>query len=330
LAERSGNVFLTPGWASVWWRHFGRRRRPLVSICRDETGSAVAVLPLCLSRWPVRRLRFIGHGPADQLGPVCDPADLELVGEKLCAGLVQRYWPWQVFVADRLPGEHDWERILGATVHEREASPLTRIGGLEWDQFLAARSSNFREQVRRRERKLAREHEIRFRLANRETLERDFDMLVGLHKQRWSKRSPAFAGRLFEFHLDFARLALERGWLRLWTLEADGRPVAAWYGFRFAGNDSYYQSGRDPAWDPYRVGFVLLSHTIREAFNDGQREYRMLRGGESYKDRFASEEHEVTTMVRARGTGPQALMLGTVARRVLPYRLHQRLVGPTG
>jgi CelD/BcsL family acetyltransferase involved in cellulose biosynthesis len=314
----------------VWWRHFGGRRRLHVSICRDETGKAVAVLPLCVSGWLVRRLRFIGHGPADQLGPVCDPADLELVGATLSASLSQRVWPWHVFVADRLSGEHDWDRILSARAQEREASPLLPIGGLEWDQFLAARSSNFREQVRRRERKLAREHDIRFRLANHDTLEHDFDTLVALHEQRWGKRSPTFAGPLLEFHRDFARLALERGWLRLWTLEADGSPVAAWHGFRFAGNDSYYQSGRDPAWDRYRVGFVLLSHTIREAFNDGLIEYRMLRGGESYKNRFASEEHEVTTMIRARGIGPPASVLASIARRLLPYRLQRRLAGPTG
>ena len=58
------------------------------------------------------------------------------------------------------------------------------------------------------------------------------------------------------------RHALERGWLRLWVLEADGKAVAAWYGFRFAQIDWYYQSGRDPDWERQSVGFVLLAHTI--------------------------------------------------------------------
>jgi hypothetical protein len=56
----------------------------------------------------------------------------------------------------------------------------------------------------------------------------------------------------------------------------------------------------------------------------------MLRGGESYKDRFASEEHEVMTMIRARGIGQQASTLATFVGRVLPYRLQRRLAGPTG
>ena len=108
------------------------------------------------------------------------------------------------------------------------------------------------------------------------------------------------------FHREFARCAFERGWLRLWFLEIDGDPVAAWYGFRFGEAESYYQSGRDPAWDRSSVGLVLLAHTIREAMGDGMREYRLLRGGESYKDRFATADPGLQTVARPRG------VLGTV------------------
>ena len=76
------------------------------------------------------------------------------------------------------------------------------------------------------------------------------------------------------FHRDFAAVALERGWLRLWVIELDGRPAAAWYGFRFEGIDSYYQGGRDPALTRERLGLVLTIHTVREAIADGIEEYR--------------------------------------------------------
>ncbi len=66
------------------------------------------------------------------------------------------------------------------------------------------------------------------------------------------------------------------GWPR-WTT----RLVAALYGFRFAGSELYYQSGRDPAWDRYAVGFVLLTHAVRAALEEGVSEYRFLRGGET-------------------------------------------------
>jgi CelD/BcsL family acetyltransferase involved in cellulose biosynthesis len=331
LAERSGNIFSTREWASIWWRHFGHGRRLHVTACRDSDGDLIGILPLYGSSvGPLRTLRFLGQGPADELGPVCDRSEVERVAGVLSAGLRDRQWPWHILIADRLSGACDWGRLLGARTLEREQSPLLRIAGSSWEGFLAARSSNFREQVRRRERKLAREHRIAFRLADSASLERDFEVLVALHGLRWGGGSPAFAGPMKRFHREFASCALDRGWLRLWLLEVNGDPVAAWYGFRFAGSESYYQSGRDPAWDRYRVGFVLLAHTIREAFNDAVGEYRMLRGGESYKDRFATEDRGVETAAVYRGLGKAACAVASLARRTMPYRVRRRLAPLAG
>jgi CelD/BcsL family acetyltransferase involved in cellulose biosynthesis len=63
----------------------------------------------------------------------------------------------------------------------------------------------------------------------------------------------------------------------------------------------YYQAGRDPDWDDASVGSVLFVHTIREAFKDGMREYRLLRGGEGYKERFASADHGLDTIAWSQG-----------------------------
>jgi CelD/BcsL family acetyltransferase involved in cellulose biosynthesis len=330
LAERAGNVFSTPEWASVWWRHFGAGRPLALHACRDRGGGLAAVLPLYLARrLPLRVLRFIGHGPADQLGPVCDPTAVGQVSAVLRSALARRALPWDLFIGDRLPGGRDWPTLIGGKSLRQEPSPVLEIEGATWEQFLATRSANFREQARRRERKLAREHEVTFRLADRSSLESDLDTLLSLHDMRWGGGSPAFVDRLEAFHREFADVALERGWLRLWMLEVDGSPVAAWHGFRFGGFDSYYQSGRDPGWDRYRVGFVLLVHTIREAFHDGMREYRLLRGGEEYKDRFATRDQGVETVTATRGLGRPGYAIGAAAQRAIPYRLRRRLAGLT-
>src|SRR5206468_2281345 len=118
----------------------------------------------------------------------------------------------------------------------------------------------------------------------------------------------------------FAHAALERGWLRLWVLEADGAPVAAWYGFRFAEVDWYYQSGRDPAWERQSVGFVLMAHTIQAAFDDGMLEYRLLRGGEGYKERFASDDPGIETVALTRGVLGSAALLAARSARSTPIR----------
>ena len=136
---------------------------------------------------------------------------------------------------------------------------------------------------------------------------------MDLHARRWGPtESDAFTGRRRAFHHEWAACALENGWLRLWVLEADGAAVAAWYGFRYAQTESFYQSGRDPAWGSRSVGFVLLAHTIREAANDGMREYRFLRGGEAYKDRFADGDAPVETVLMGAGRPMRATISAVI------------------
>jgi CelD/BcsL family acetyltransferase involved in cellulose biosynthesis len=213
----------------------------------------------------------------------------------------------------------------------REESPTLLIGGRSFDEFLASRSKNFREQVRRRERKLRREHEVELRLTDASRLEADLDTLFRLHAARWSEgESSALAGSRERFHRDFARRALERGWLRLWVLDADGAPRAAWYGFRFAQMDWYYQSGRDPEWERESVGFVLMSHTIRQAFDDGMTEYRLLRGGEEYKGRFASDDPGLETLAVPRSLRGRGAIAAAAAARSMPPALRRRALKLAG
>jgi CelD/BcsL family acetyltransferase involved in cellulose biosynthesis len=332
LAEQAANLFATWEWADAWWRVYGKGRRLAVTGCRDADGRLVAILPLYVHRrGPVRALRFIGNGPADQLGPICAPEHRQATAEALQRLLKERGGSWDVLLAERLATAEGWTGRLGAEVVHRESSPTLHISGRSYDEYLAASSKNFREQMKRRARKLAREHDVEFRLSDGEHLQADLDTLFRLHDERWSgsgEETSAFGEARQAFHTAFARYALDRGWLRLWVLEADGRAVACWYGFRFAQIDWYYQSGRDPDWERQSVGFVLLAHTIKEAFDGGMLEYRLLRGGEGYKDRFASDDPGLETVALARGpVGHAALLAARAARRPAVRRVLRRVAG---
>jgi CelD/BcsL family acetyltransferase involved in cellulose biosynthesis len=316
LALRSGNIFATYEWASIWWRHFGDGHRPLVTTCRAGDGTLVGILPFYLwSVGPLRVLRFIGHGAGDQLGPIHAPEDFAPVARATQQALA--WMRWDVFVAEHLPGNASWNGVLRGKVLARDGSPVLRNPDGGWRAFLAGRSSNLRQQVGRRERNLARHHEVAFRLVqDAEALPAALDTLFHLHSLRWSDGSSGFTPRA-DFHRAFAAAALERGWLRLWLLDLDGQTVAAWYGLRFAGVECYYQAGRDPTWDHRSVGFVLLAHSIREAFEDGMAEYRFLHGRDAYKYRFADEDAGVETIALTRGMVARAML--SAARFAYPY-----------
>ncbi|MEA2309185.1 MAG: hypothetical protein QOI65_1471 [Thermoleophilaceae bacterium] len=317
LGDASGNLFSTWEWADVWWRHIGGGRPLHLVAVRDDAGATVAILPFYLARSRPRTLRFVGHGPADRLAPICAPEDRARAAAALREALDDGLAGWQLAVADRLPGEAGWTELLGEEPLRTEPSPVLDAEGRDWEAYLASRSKNFRDQVRGRERKLGRRHEIAYRLTqDRAQLDADYDALVRLHRERWGDESRSFVSPREELHRDFAAAALERGWLRLWTLDVDGRPAAAWLGYRFGGAEWYYQAGRDPALEREAVGFVLMAHTIREALDDGVSEYRLLLGGEAYKDRFATADPGLETVVFARGA------TGRLARGAARAALH--------
>ncbi len=304
LAEQTGNVFLTWEWADAWQRQLSSDSELAVGLGRDASGRVRVVLPLYLSRRaPVRVLRFVGAGPADELGPVCRAQDRAVAAHLLRRHVGLNLGDGGVFLGERLSATSGIGAELGAVEVATAATPVLGIQDDSFERYLTTRSRNFRSQARRAERRLVREHRLAYRMTESpDELERDLDVLMDLHESRWQNgQSQAFAPPQAAFHRDFARRALERGWLRLWTLELDGRPAAVWYGLRFGGADHYYQAGRDPAFSALKVGFVLLCHTIRCAFEDGMREYRFGLGGEAYKDRFTGEDPGLQTVALSRG-----------------------------
>jgi CelD/BcsL family acetyltransferase involved in cellulose biosynthesis len=318
LAERCGGIFATWEWNASWWTHHGEGRELLLHACRSPDGELVTVLPLYLwrARW-LRVLRFLGHGEGDELGPVQARGDEALGARGLRSALDSLRW--DVFLGEQLSGRERWSVLLDGSTWRWEADPVAAMPPGGWDGYLAERSQNFRQQLKRRQRELDEAGEVRFRLADRDSLDRDLNTLFALHRARWGTRRTAFGDT--PFHRELARSTLARGWLRLWLLELDGRPVAAWHGFQVGGVTSYYQAGRDPAYEGFSVGFVLLAHTVRAAIEEGATEYRFGRGAEAFKYRFATDDPGLETVALASGAkGRIALALGRSARSLRRLR----------
>ena len=308
LAERAGHVFATREWLLTWWRHYGKARRQLseshvpaairLRSCRCTSGGSGA-FPCCGSSDTARATN------SDPSAHHCS----ETGGRRRRQGGHGRRSAAALRAARRAGRRRSAFRGAdrGRPLY-REASPVLRFEHDSWDEFLRDRGRNFRQQVRRFPRKLSELGTVSYRLAtDPERLPRDLDILFHLHRQRWGNDATAFL-LAAPFHRDFAAQALQQGWLRLWFLEIDDKPVAALYGFRFAGAESAYQSGRDPAFGQQPVGFVLLAHAVREALTDGMYEFRLLRGGAPYKERFATSDPGLETYGLPRGA-PAQLML---------------------
>jgi CelD/BcsL family acetyltransferase involved in cellulose biosynthesis len=227
---------------------------------------------------------------------------------------------YDVFLGDLTPADSEWGATIRARTLKKTGYPILRFDGVSWEDYLLTRTSNFRQNLGRRPRKLQRSHNVAFRLASDPArLDSDLDVLFALHRARFQNHGGClFCGSAEAFQRRFAATALERGWLRLWILEVDGKPVAANYGFRLEGVESYYQSGRDPAWDWASVGFILHAHVIRGACDDGVSEYRFLEGEETYKYRYTDEDPGLVTIALAGSAAGRVALAGAHTLRRLP------------
>lgn len=307
--SRSDTLFLTPEWLLPWWRHLRGGRRPAVYAVRGEDGRLAALAPLATLRTPrllpTPRLAFPGTGAvgADYLDVVVRAGD-EAALESLAFHL-DRERP--LLELERVPREGSTAARLAALLvergwqrHERvtDVCPWIDLDGKSWEDYLSQLGSSHRANVRRRLRKLHAAFDVRLeRVESPEQLDPALDVLLDLHERRWSDRGGSDAlgdPAVVRFHRDFTRTALARGWLRLFVLRLDGRPAAALYGLMRNRRFLFYQSGFDPEFGDYSVGLVIMGMAIREAIEEGAREYDLLHGDERYKFLWASRTRELS------------------------------------
>ena len=293
-------IFLTWEWVHTWRRHLGQDRELRVLAVRQD-GELVGVAPLVEQRArpkrlsPLPTLEFLGAGDvgSDYLDLIARPGFEGQVLDAVAAHVsrsrsalrLRRFEPHSSLaakLATRL-ADSGWSVTRAGT----ETCPFIRLAGHTWDSYLASLGSEHRSNVRRRLRKLETSCAMSFERVVSEEQRRDvLPSLVSLHNRRWRERggSEAFHNKaLVAFHDELSRLALARGWLRLFALRLDGRVAAALYGFLHEGRFSFYQSGFDPREARLGLGLAAMGLAIKSAIEEGAVEYDLLHGDEPYK-----------------------------------------------
>jgi CelD/BcsL family acetyltransferase involved in cellulose biosynthesis len=309
LAEERGNAFVSPEWFGAFLRQYGEAFRPFVAVVRNDAGEVLGLLPLVVSTSGRRRiLQFAGANLGDCFHPVCAEAADEMVAAACAAALAKRNRDWNMAVFHHVPADAAWPRAfvqasqnaLALTRDTPFALPFLRLDGLDWTAFLAARSTSLRKALAYELRRLERSHAVSFSCAaSADQVRTGIDRFLELHDLRWSDRggSSLATERAHLFLRDFAHAAFDAGWLRLWAMEIDGQPIAEWFGWKIGSRYAFFQSGFDPAWSRNSPGLLLVAHTIRQAIEEGARDYDMLLGDEAYKARFGPDRRSVATVV---------------------------------
>lgn len=306
----SANPFLTWEWLFSWWEVYGERDELRLITVRDEQGQLVGLAPLRVSTRrigcvvPVRKLEFVASGEAcsDYLDFIIDDRRRQSALDAILGHLEKTKDDWDVAEFEDMPSPSPLIPALQAralrnghhvSLQEGNVCPYVELPS-SWEEYLASRSKNFRNQVSRKRRKLEREYSTDYLLVtDRDELEAMMGHHIRLHQTRWDGRGDLGTGAYFSskfagFHTKVAERFFDRGWLRFLFLRIDGEPVASQYDISYNGTLYFCLPGMDRRWAPMSVGLVLLSECVRRAIEEGLGELDFLRGESDYKLRWAS------------------------------------------
>ena len=228
LCDRlEGRIFTRPEWLLPWLRSFGQRLSLAVVLAWHE-GELAAVLPFHEPRSGALSLLCNDHTPEGQLA--IDPAHHERVLAAFVAWAFDRRWTH--LELKKLPTDSaDYlvlQRVLALAYERRERhSHHTRVEG-DFGSFIAARSKNFRKQVKKAER-AAKQQRLTVELLEEPTaIDGALDDLENVSHASWQGKSGtgAFAEpRAAEFYRGSARAYARRGATALLVCKRQGEPI---------------------------------------------------------------------------------------------------------
>jgi CelD/BcsL family acetyltransferase involved in cellulose biosynthesis len=236
---------------------------------------------------------------------------------------------WDILELGRLPAESPTLKVFEGELEGRlryrragsEMSPYLAIDG-SWQAFYGSRSPRFKKTIRNIQNRLARLGTIT--VEEHRTLDpqgRLLEEMIDLTGRSWkADRGVAIATmpRMREFFSELSRRAAEHGWLSLWLLRLDGRPIAMEYQLRANGVAYALRADYDLAHAAASPGSSLNFEIARALFERGEvREYHMGPGLNDYKMRWASGTHE-TVRLHVYRPGFYPALLHLVETRMVP------------
>ena len=323
LLARSGTgcPFMTWAWHRAWAEASGADEvaSARVVVLRSAAGDLDALFPFRVYRTRFRRVPVLALGWA--IGDLGCPDNLELPASPeadldALVGVLADV-PWEVIVLSNVADSASNLDRFAAACERRgwkaRRTALWRCPYLalpdSWEAYLASFSQHRRHEIRRMERKLRRERNVALTDYGPDRIEDGWRHLARLHALRWEGGGVLRDGAWERLHRSFASWLANRHQLWLTSLDVDGAPVAACYGFSFGDTVYYYQTGWDPLWAHDNVAMILRAAMIRRAIEQGYRKFDFLRGEERYKLAWTSTARSCYELVILR-PGWRALVLG--------------------
>jgi CelD/BcsL family acetyltransferase involved in cellulose biosynthesis len=311
LEQTAGaSFFQTLDWLEAYWRHYGQSQRLRVIVTFDQ-GEPSGILPLVVRREPTKlgHVKFLTY-PLDYWGSYYGPIGprpqetLERGLAYLHSSAVRR--DWDVLELRWVGGTNEALAQTEAALHmlqlpveqcEFDSSGIVTLEGT-WEDYLARRTSKWRNNLRRSQRRLAERgaRYVRYRTDGQNVVDprwEFFDACLRIAHASWQSDSTDGTtlshASIQPFLRDLHAAAAKCGGIDLNLLFLEDEPIAFAYNYHYHGNVFGLRAGYDATACRDGVGNVLYAHIIEDAYQRGDWRYDMGPGSLALKRYFIDE-----------------------------------------
>ena len=300
--EKDGHiptVFQTFDWAECWWKHFGfRGEHFLIGVFDRE--ELIGIAPLYRTMMKVRGfplfkvLRILGSPESDYNSFIVKPSRGNDALAAILNHLMKLKWDifWFSDIHSEIMGMETFETTLQKGNYyyvkkKHTQCPYIRLPATftEYKNTLSKHSRLHSNNLCNRVLKL--EGICYEKVEKYPDIAPSINALIGLHQDRWKRAGQQGAlgdKSVQEFHREIAqRLAR---YLDLKQLKIHDRIIASVYSYDFGGRRYVYLPGMDMDYESFSLGFVMTAFGIKDAIENGLKEFDFMRGNEEYKYHF--------------------------------------------
>lgn len=297
-------------WQVCWYKHFAESTNLHTLRIEDDKGCIKGIIPLSYYKIKLlpgikkfNLLGFMGREvvSGDYLSILAKEIDKPLVMDNFLEWLIHNKKQHPLLLVGEILQDDPICSMLQNIcksngmkfyLQEPRICPFIELPK-SYDSYLKTLSSNFRQQIMRKNRHVFNKLNGEIVISEQENeFDEGLEDLFELQLKRWHTIgiSCTFENTRFRLFIkDICKQLVQKKMVRLYRLFLQGKSAAAILMFYWGDTAIFYQSGWDPVFKKYSPGAVLLSNVIKDAINAGKRYFDFLRGDEPYKFKWTND-----------------------------------------
>ncbi len=301
--------FLTFEWISCFWQSYSKNNELFVLILRDKA-KILGIIPLMKTTLNHRGLRLkAATSIADYYHT--SRAGFILTGNRkealvaLTEYLHNTNTFADVYLLPYIVKGSENEMLLSDVMHCETKLNYIKIPCLQspyikidqsWDSYFKTRSKKFRDHFTNLNNRYKRAGYYEIIKYTNEGIEKGIEELLSISVHTWQHdygSAIASSKSNISFYTSFIKAAAARGWLNLFILRKNSKPIAFVYDLVYKGIEYGIKIGYDKEYSKESPGEYLIGNVIKNSFAGGMTEFELMGGPNSYKMRWTSlcKEH---------------------------------------